>query len=273
MIAKGPKLAKAVLKMEEIITKLSNMWNIEKFSKNEKFLELLKNMSWKVPWVESLLFKLSKTKESSKLSNEFVSRFSDEEIIKFITQNNKNGLDISELSGKNLARVNHIITNNFPLVEIQRLIPGEKLININISGIKQINDIAGQEFCDLVIAKFKTILKSQFAQSNDWLQRKWRIVKDDYKNLTFVSNSIDPIQTIFWKTTSKQEIIDYILDSMNKDIEKNARNILKQAQKRWEIIVNSPKEFEKLVSQKVTQTKLVVMKHFNFWVWESVIAQ
>lgn len=270
-LSKWPKLAKAFLKIEQIISKLSQGGNIEKLSKNKNFIQLLEKMKGKIPWVEWLLWKLLKTSQIWKLTNEIISKLNNEELIHYILKNNIEKIDISSLSGNHLARINQILTQNFPLLEISRLVSWDKLVNVNISGIKQINDIAGADFCDKVIWKFKEILKSQFAKSSQNKNHKWRIVKDDYKNITFETNSNNPLQTIFWNTSSKQEIIDYMLTSLEKDIEKNARNILTSQVKKWEISVTSQKHFEELIIQKTSQTKLVILRYFDFWVWESII--
>lgn len=269
-MAKWPRLARALIKIEQITKRLTNSKNLEKLSKNKKFIDLLKSLKWKIPWIDNLLLKLSKTTEI-KLTNEIITKLTDEELIIYILENNIEKLDISLLSWKELARINHLITNNFPLLEISRLIPWDRLININFSWIKQINDIAGTDFCDKVILKFKDILKSQFTKSHGQSEHKWRIIKNDYKNITFETNSNNPLKAIFWETTSKQEIVDYILTSMDRDIEKNARTLLKNQIDKWELIITSQKQFEELVIQKVSQTKLVVLRYFDFWVWESVI--
>lgn len=270
-LAKWPKLTKVFFKMEQIIWKLENLPNLEKLAKNENFMKLLEKMKWKIPSVDKLLIKLRTKNEWIKVTNTFISQLNDEEFIQFLHKNNIDSLNISQLSSKELTRLNHIITNNFPLVQIWRLIPGEKLVNINISWIKKINDIAWQEFCDEVLFKFKEILKSHFEKGNISQNHKWRVVKNDYKNITFVTNWEKPLELIFWKVKNKEEILKKVLVEMQENILKNAKNIISEQAKKWEIIITSQKHFDQLVAKKVNDTKEVVLKNFDFWVWESII--
>lgn len=205
------------------------------------------------------------------ITNEFISQLTDEEFIEYCYQNNIQKIDISQLSSEEFSRLNHMITNNFPLVQISRLVSWEKLMNINISGIKQINDTLWQEFCDEIIFTFKDIIKNQFEKSNTWKYYKWRIVKNDYKNITFVTNSKKPLQLIFWRIRTKNEILEEILKKMHEKILKNAQNIIRAQQKKWEIIIISEQHFEELVAKKVNNTKKIVLQNFDFWVWESII--
>lgn len=205
------------------------------------------------------------------ITNEFISQLTDEEFIEYCYQNNIQKIDISQLSSEEFSRLNHMITNNFPLVQISRLVSWEKLMNINISGIKQINDTLWQEFCDEIIFTFKDIIKNQFEKSNTWKYYKWRIVKNDYKNITFVTNWEKPLELIFWKVRNKEEILKKVLIEMQENILKNAKNIISEQAKKWEIIITSQKHFDQLVAKKVNDIKEVVLKNFDFWVWESII--
>ena len=268
----SPKYTKIIRIISKVIEKFSkNPEMIQELWKNEKVMQMLEMMKWMVPNVDRLLLRLKTQKEISLIDSQTISKLSDEEIIAYIHKNNIEHIDISKLWSKELARINYIITNNFPLVEISRLIPWEKLININISWIKQINDSVWQEFCDKVISVFKDILKNNFHKTNSWIDYKWRIVKNDYKNITFVTHWEKPLELIFWKITTKDEIIRSILQYLEKDIVQNAKYLLTQQLKKWEISITSQKHFEKLLEQKVNETKEVVQKNFDFGVWEFTI--
>lgn len=205
------------------------------------------------------------------LSNEFMKK-NDEMIVKFLLERWVVYIDISQLNRQNLSRINHILTSNFPLLEIQRLIPGDKLININISGIKQINDIAGQDFCDTVILKFKEFLKKNFTSSNDANPHKSRVVKDDYKNLTFVTDNKEPLKMIFGNITSKTQMVQNIMKSLENEILQNSRKLIQSKIDKNEIVLKNDIEFEKLVTKKVNQIQSVVMNYFDFGVWQSTLA-
>lgn len=213
------------------------------------------------------------TKNNYKISNEIFASFSDEELVKFLIENQISNLDVSLLTWSSKERLNRILTWNFPLLEISRLVSWDKLLNVNISWIKQINDIAWQEFCDKVILKFKEILKNQFSKTSQNSHHKWRIVKDDYKNITFETSSDNPLESIFWDIKTKKEIIEIILNDLEKDIEKNAKIILQNQIDNWNIPNSSQANFEKLVWEEIKKTKLVVSKYFDFWVWESIIPE
>lgn len=212
-------------------------------------------------------------KNNYKLPNETLAWFSDEEFIQFLIKKEISELNISLLNWTNKERLNRILTGNFPLLEISRLVSWDKLLNVNISWIKQINDIAGADFCDKVILKFKEILRSQFTKSSKNSTHKWRIVKDDYKNITFETRSENALESIFWEITSKKEIIKIILSALEKDIQNNARNILQNQIQNWHLTFTSQTHFEELITQEVEKTKFVILKYFDFWVWESIIPE
>ena len=129
-------------------------------------------------------------------------------------------IDITNLSSDEKQKINEIITNNFPIVEITRLAPNEDIVNVSFSWVKKINDVAWQDFCDKIIDELKNYLKQNFKNS----KKEWvisRIVKDDYKNLSFVSWSDDILKDIFWDFESKKELIKH---SNNLKIENHGIN-------------------------------------------------
>ena len=183
-------------------------------------------------------------------------------------------IDISKYSPAEKAKISETIISNFPLVEIMRLIPWERVININIWWIKQINDIAWQAFTDKVSNAFREILKHNFELSYlSWEHKAWRIVKNDYKNITFVTESKDPIHSIFWDSIKKSEIIDSIIRTLEPDIRENAKNIILEAKESWKIKISSEAELNSLIESKIRDTINVVRKHFNFWVWSTMIPE
>lgn len=272
---------------EWVLSHMQSLWLIPNNYKMEKTIFdnvfWLIWIIWSIAWAQWIIKSQKFAKPLLKLERmwmkiEHITSKIDEYIKKF-TQINPQRIpewktkfiDISWLSWEKLAKINRKITNNFPLVEIGRLVSWEKLINVNIAWVKKINDIAWQEFCDKVLWTFKEILSKKFQNWNKQSTHKWRIVKNDYKNITFVTSSPNPIETIFWNIKTKKEIVEMILKSLETEILENAKKIINAKVANWEIIAISQKHFNVFVQNQVDQTNKVIKDHFNFWVWESII--
>lgn len=177
-------------------------------------------------------------------------------------------IDITNLSSDEKQKINEIITNNFPIVEITRLTPNEDIVNVSFSWVKKINDVAWQEFCDKIIDELKNYLKQNFKNS----KKEWvisRIVKDDYKNLSFVSWSDDILKDIFWDFESKKELIKHIISNLKQDIYFNAQSIINNMVENKIINFSSKKEYEQLVLKKAKEITLIILENLNFWIWET----
>lgn len=153
-------------------------------------------------------------------------------------------VDISSMSHIQKQFLNGLLTENYPLIEVLRLIPWEDVMNINVFGIKSLNDTFGQEFVDILIVAFKNLIKKE-VQSNQYYNR---VVKDDYKNLSIAGN-MKSLEDFFESFHSKSELLELVLFMIDDDIEK--------------------------LSQKRSYTKQeiydVIYEYFNFWVWKSQV--
>ncbi len=110
---------------------------------------------------------------------EVLQSLSEQDFIQYLYENHISQIDVHNLWGKDLERINRILTQNFPLIETFRFMHNDQLVNINISGIKQINDIAGKRFCDMLVGSLKSIIRENIQNTSTWSAYKTRIVKDD----------------------------------------------------------------------------------------------
>ncbi len=198
-----------------------------------------------------------------KLEEKIISGMNDIELIKFLVESKVKQLDISDLSHDQKARINHVLTQNFPLVEVYRLVSGDSLHTINTAWTKQINEVAGQEFMDKLSDKFKEILR-QNIQKNDDKTHQTRTVQDNYKVSAFVSKDKNFMQRLFtWE--NKDDIIEKVISSLEVEIIQNARKIIEKQIEEWKIHISiNSSEFDKLVADKALETEQTIRKYFDF---------
>lgn len=68
-IAKWPKLAKVISTLWKVMERLSKAWDLSELAKNEKIMNVLEAIKWKIPWVEDLVSKIKKTRSYSENIN------------------------------------------------------------------------------------------------------------------------------------------------------------------------------------------------------------
>lgn len=210
------------------------------------------------------------------IDSDFMERFWDEEIVKYLYENSIHTIDITPLKKekkwKYLERFNRILTQNFPLVETLRLVAWNHLININISWVKNINDIAGKKFCDTVIWEFKSICRSNLEKYSH-NEYKTRVVKDDYRNIAFVWIFPDVQNIFFWWLQSKDEVIKELLILLDEEIKKRAKEIIDDKIRLWEYVPNSESQYYDLIEQKIHTITFTIKEHFNFWISQVTIPE
>lgn len=94
------------------------------------------------------------------------------------------------------------LSENFPLLWVNRLQKWDDVYNISFWWIKHINDIYWQKTTDEVLDFIKKEIKT-------WVDAWNRIVRENYKNLTFTLNNKN-IQDILWD--NKKEFIKKVLE-------------------------------------------------------------
>lgn len=203
------------------------------------------------------------------IDRNFMDHLSDNEIIEYLYTNTVTQIDINPLKQENswvyLKRFNRILTQNFPLVEALRLVAWDDLVNINISWVKHLNDIAGKKFCDVVIWHFKSLCRENLAQYGN-PNYKTRIVKDDYRNITFVWNFSRTKEVFFWNLEKKEEVIASLLSSLATEIKKRAKEIIDEKINIWELTPKNDTQYKDYISEKIEKIKHAIQWHFNFWI-------
>ncbi len=145
-------------------------------------------------------------------------------------------------------KINQIIWENYPLLNIHRLVPGHDVLNINFLWIKNLNEKISKEFVDLFINKFKDYLINNF-EENLLDNQNQRLVRNNYKNITFSLPKNQDIQKILFNNQkNKSDIIDYIFNSIDSNELQNILNIS------WKNI-------------KIEKVKNILMKYFDFNIW------
>jgi len=166
-------------------------------------------------------------------------------------------IDLSELIQNWIIHwhIHGIIWNNFPMIEISRLIPNQQLVNVSFLWIKQLNDLLWKTFVDLFIMKLKEILISN-TKINSKVEWTTRVVRSNYKHLTFsINKDLDINQKIFWWTSSIETLINEVFASM-KDLD---------------MLYYFPDNFKDFFDIK--DIKNVVFQLFNIWVWSRVVGK
>lgn len=133
--------------------------------------------------------------------------------------------------------LNNIISKNYPLIEVTRIIPNWYITNITFWWIKKLNDNLGQEFTDLLLNNLQNKFKENFRNTNlaEW---NARIIRSNYKNITFSSQDLD--NNIFWNWRNKEKIINDLIQKLSKDIDDEAIKVWK-----------SRDEIEKLIKENL----------------------
>lgn len=103
-------------------------------------------------------------------------------------------VDLSWILSMDTKReLSNIISLNYPILEISRLLPWEKVVNIQFVWVKDLNDNISKEFTDLFVWKLKEKLIGDFDYSVKDIGLNWRLIRSNYKHLTF---SFDAVKTI-----------------------------------------------------------------------------
>lgn len=214
---------------------------------------------WIKAWIKTA------TKNTLKLKNKIVL---EENILTTVHKTKKDKVDIQNLDSENKAIINEMITNNFPLVEITRITSNQNIVNFSIWWIKWLNDTFGQAFCDKLLFELKQGFRDRFENSrvNWWFDN--RVLKDDYKNITFLNNSKEIAQDIFSDIKYKSQVIENLLTNLNKEIYSYAREFVYEELKTKNISYSSKKEFDLLVSKKASEIKTYIRENLSFWVWK-----
>lgn len=253
----------------ELLKSLGNsILDIFRGDSYEKWLnlaELWVIWTWIWAWYKTVkIWVKNFTKNSLKLKNK---KSFEESLLKKIDETWKETIDITRLDSDNKAFVNETVTNNFPLVEITRITPNQNIINFSIWWIKWINDMFWQAFCDKIIFELKQTLKDKF---DDVVSKDWqftRVLKDDYKNITFLNPDNEILNKAFSQVNNKSDIIKVVISNLNKEINTYARDLVYQDLKTKNLAYSSKKEFDKLVLKKSNEIKWLIIDNLSFWVW------
>lgn len=101
------------------------------------------------------------------------------------------------------------LSDNFPLLWVNRLKKWDVIYNLSFWWIKKINDTYWQKTTDEILYLIKKEIKQ-------WITNWNRTIRDNYKNLTFTLNNKN-IEDILW--TSKKEFIKNILEKNKNDLQ------------------------------------------------------
>lgn len=146
----------------------------------------------------------------------------------------------------------NIIWNNFPLLEVSRLSEWSKVLDITFLWVKALNDNISKEFVDLFNGQVKKYFYNNFNKNTWWEWNYWRIIRDNYKHITFSMNSKKDIsETIFWNIKNKRVLLENIFDNLDK---KELNLALKEAK---------IKDLDKV--------KSTLLKNFDFWIWTTIV--
>lgn len=184
-------------------------------------------------------------------------------------------IDISQIKDEKKASearklLSETLSENFPALSIERLIPWQRVVDISFSWWKHLNDYVSKEFCDLLVAKFKDRVKWNVKKA--WTPPNHREVRSDYKHhtVTFDVNE-DFTKMLFWGNTDRKEFTKEILADIS---DNELREI-------FEIIKKDPESTKKLnhlwlnPNSSTTEIRNAISKevewNFDFWIWTSVV--
>lgn len=167
-------------------------------------------------------------------------------ILGILSDQNIKKIKLLNLDSESKEIINQIISENYPLIEVIRLIPGETVTNITFSWIKKINDTLGQCFTDKILEILQNTIKWNFRKNTANLDWNSRIVRSNYKNLTFSSPEIN-ISEVFFNSQSKNNIINELVQSLNIEIEQISI-------KNW---------------KNINEIKNIITENLDFSLWES----
>lgn len=142
------------------------------------------------------------------------------EICRMLSYPSVKRLAISDLKSLEERRfVAAVVSRNFPLLEVGRLIPGHSIANVSFSGVKKLNDRYGQAFTDHVVDAAKRLLMRDFVRASGRDAANWRVIRDDYKNFTVsLPDWSDPVKTLFGNTAKVSHFVDQVLSLCEKDV-------------------------------------------------------
>ncbi len=170
--------------------------------------------------------------------------FENNSIIDHIQKNELREININILCDKYKNEIFEILNQNYPIAEIIKLQPNEKIINTHFSWIKHLNDELSPEFTDKKCNTIKQIIKENI--TNYSCNHKSLI--NTYKNFAFSTNcnEINDREFIFWETKTKKELfkkIDEIFPITN----------------------------FRIVNKSTENIKKIVFNNLKIWVWQSII--
>ncbi len=165
-------------------------------------------------------------------------------------------IDISEFNTDEFKYLKeifyNIIWNNFPFLEVSRLSEWSKVVDITFLWIKNLNDDISKEFVDLFINKLKLFFHKNFNKNNIQKGIKWRIIRDNYKHITFSMSKEDDISKIlFSEFHNKNALIEYIFNSLS------------EKELKW-VLSNSK-------ISDIQTIKHILLTEFNFWIWSTIV--
>lgn len=242
---------------------------MEKLEKNQSIPE---NKNQDNFWLNSIIENTKKNTlniieiKEFLVDSSFMEKHSNEELINFLINWKYSYLNINQLREENnqrqINRIIKILVKNFPLIESLRLSSWDKILNIHLAWIKQINDNIWKEFCDKLILKFKEFIALKIILLNSW--KSTRIIKDDYKNIWFIweFNNIDNLGII---NKNKSDIIERLISNMIKDIYQEAiKLVLNDLSLTNQNISNNEKDI--LIIKKYLLISKIIHQNFNFWI-------
>lgn len=187
--------------------KLERLW----FKSREWIRDLVDfDMNWNTLVINELNWR-----EHSDILKAFMSIMINNDISKVVISPN--------ISWESKRIIHNILWRNNPLVEIVRIVPWHKVVNISFWWIKRINDRFKPAFTDLLLDTLKNKIKSN-CRSNitEWMEHA-RIVRDDYKHLTLsIPESADIVDLLFWWIASQKQILDSVIESLSEEIQRKA---------------------------------------------------
>ena len=236
--------------------KIDNILDFPSISWNINYVEPL--IVDNVIWVEKWILKIYSSDFFEDISHVELKQILLEQIEKY--ENEKNikidKIDISDFNNDEYMFLKeslyNIIWNNFPFLEVSRLTKWSKVLDITFLGIKKINDTISKEFVDLFINKLKRILHKNFLESNNLNNTIWRVIRDNYKHITFsMWREFNILNSLFWKINNKKELFNNIFEEIDID---DIKVSLK-----WSKI------------KDINEVKEILFEEFNLWIWSSFI--
>ncbi len=115
--------------------------------------------------------------------------------------------------------LSNVLAHNHPLLEIERLAPGDTIANASFKGVKPLNDRLGQEFVDQLTVPAQRRMTANFDRNFSAKGKRGRVIRRNYKHSTFSApGNASPEKVIFGEAANRRAFVEDIVEANGRTV-------------------------------------------------------